>query len=251
MIVKPCEHCGQEFDAESVNAKDRRKGKLKRFCSRTCRNLSRPKLPERPPEFFQRPCGVCGIIFDATPGRPQYDRPRKYCRECVRAGRKATLKEVHAHCNSMLTCRACGKSFELAKRLIKSGKHSGQYCSLACVYADRKGKSKPFRQPSDVGTRRINPKGYVEIKVSTDSRPENKRGWRLEHRHVMEQILGRPLLRNESAHHKNLDRSDNRGENLELWFVPQPSGSRVSDLIAYVVEYHREAVLQALSHRPT
>ena len=38
----------------------------------------------------------------------------------------------------------------------------------------------------------------------------------LEHRHVMEQHLGRPLLRSDVIHHKNCDKLDNRIENLEI-----------------------------------
>lgn len=249
MIVRPCEHCGNSFDAESSNAKAKRQGKLNRFCSRRCRNLSRPTRPEHPPEYFQRPCGLCGNIFDATPSRPQYDRLRKYCRGCVRAGRKAKIQKLHAHRKTNITCKHCGNMFVLAARLIKSGKHSGQYCSIACVYADRKGKSKPFNHPSEVGSRRINAQGYIEIKVAASGR-EDYWGWVKEHRHVMEQIIGRPLLPTESVHHKDGNRAHNDPSNLELWIKPQPTGIRAADLIAYVVEYHREALLTALSHRP-
>lgn len=56
---------------------------------------------------------------------------------------------------------------------------------------------------------------------------------RLEHRVVMEEILGRPLERFEEVHHRNAIRSDNRPENLELWVKRQPGGSRVTDLIEY------------------
>lgn len=58
----------------------------------------------------------------------------------------------------------------------------------------------------------------------------------------MEEHLGRVLLPNENVHHKHGDRTDNKIENLELWVKIQPSGQRVSDLIEYVVRYHREAV---------
>lgn len=54
----------------------------------------------------------------------------------------------------------------------------------------------------------------------------NTRKYVLEHRIVMEQILGRPLLPNEEVHHLNGKRDDNRPENLELWVRSQPAGIR-------------------------
>jgi len=73
----------------------------------------------------------------------------------------------------------------------------------------------------------------------------NKAGYRLiwhdgkqlmEHRVVMERILGRALLPDENVHHMNGIRLDNRPENLELWASSQPPGQRVVDLVAWARE---------------
>lgn len=54
--------------------------------------------------------------------------------------------------------------------------------------------------------------------------------WRLEHRYVMEQILGRKLGKRERVHHKNGNRGDNRPDNLELWKLKKDCpGVRAAD----------------------
>lgn len=62
------------------------------------------------------------------------------------------------------------------------------------------------------------------------------REFELEHRHVMERLLGRDLRPEENVHHLNGDRADNRPSNLEIWNTSQPAGQRVEDKIRWAKE---------------
>ncbi len=58
---------------------------------------------------------------------------------------------------------------------------------------------------------------YGYIRVYAPDHPHNHRNMMLEHRLVMEQMLGRLLERHEVVHHINGVRDDNRPENLKLY----------------------------------
>lgn len=111
---------------------------------------------------------------------------------------------------------------------------SGTWCRGLCrLHYDRQmhaGDPGPLRRKKrPAGDGSVGPKGYVRITTPDGRRMD-------EHRFVMEQVLGRPLLSTETPHHKNGDRADNRIKNLELWSSLQPAGQRVTDKLAYARE---------------
>jgi HNH endonuclease len=98
----------------------------------------------------------------------------------------------------------------------------------------------PIAPRREQGTGSINRLGYKEITVAPNIR-------RLEHRVVMERLLGRELKRTEHVHHRNGNRLDNRPENLEIWTTGQPNGQRVRDLLVWLA---RDYPALFLAHSP-
>ena len=134
-------------------------------------------------------------------------------------------------------CRCnCGKT----KILFGGSLRSGGTKSCGCYRMDRASAlGKERCGPLSVkwrGGRTLHQAGYVLILKKDHPRAASSRGYVMEHTLVMEAALGRLLLPNETVHHKNGVKSDNRLENLELWCSNHPSGQRVADQIEWAKE---------------
>ena len=114
----------------------------------------------------------------------------------------------------------CGLTMQLRPDCIKLRSSKG--CS-SCIKSGE-------NHPAYKGGVKHNNKGYNVVLVAPHT-------YKLEHRLVMEEIIGRYLEPNEEVHHKNGIRNDNSKDNLELWVKSQPPGQRVDDMIDFCYNF--------------
>lgn len=210
---KQCATCNETFTPNSHR---------QTYCSLVCK-------------FGESDCQTCGVRFvrkQKTTGLycspacwyAAYDAKNK--KTCPICG-----KEFEGH-SSQKTCsyKCADKSRRTAKRNtrcaqcgkpLKPNCHPRtKFCSHRCGLLDRDRRGQLHAAE---GTRTLHSNGYVLLKVG--------KKWVLEHRHVMQQKLGRSLEEHERVHHKDGNRSNNNPSNLELWKVKKkdPAGVRADD----------------------
>lgn len=101
-----------------------------------------------------------------------------------------------------LTCANCGANFERSEKIVAAGKRrrglcAKFYCGHSCSNA---GVPRRQRNPTVARYRLLEEDGtYI-----------------YEHRKIAEDMIGRPLRRNELVHHRNEVRHDNRRRNLKV-----------------------------------
>ena len=183
-------------------------------CSARCRASDRNERRERAIEILPCAAEKCSNPVRATHGR-------KYCsRLCGKSSHALLAYQRQKASNGPLICVTCGAE-------IKHRRADALYCSIECKSPNKRGDRRPSKR-SPIGSLRLTPQGYVDIKADS--------GWKRRHRFVMEQHIGRQLSKDNTVHHKNGVRTDNRIENLELWSSSQPSGQRVVDKLTWARE---------------
>ena len=140
----------------------------------------------------------------------------------IKSGKKQGQKESII----LRKCRNCSEEKWISaaniRRAIKKGIFTGMctYCGASSRLTGVKGSSHPGWK-----TGRAIIGGYIYLRLP-DNPMANANGYVAEHRVVMAEKIGRPLLASESVHHLNAIRNDNRLDNLELWERSQPAGRR-------------------------
>jgi hypothetical protein len=177
--------------------------------------------------------GMCDMHYARWRNCTPLDAPQRHSR--------AGSCDVEGCNNPVLARRLCKLHYEQEQRTLVEPdtrlctfpgcerKHFAfDLCRPHYMRLKRWGDPAGGRRPVGAKPDYINANGYRVITV------DGKQV--LEHRHFMEQHLGRPLRKDESVHHLNGQRADNRLENLELWSRWQPNGQRVEDKVAWARE---------------
>lgn len=209
-MVKVCESCGETYRAKN-----------RRFCSMACRSASAT--------------GAC--VFEG----------------CVNARRNGGLCSGHAE------QRRKGRALAPLKNRLRYPRSCAEDgCEQLVVLKDRcmrhyralrrpPSQTPQARRGESPGDGNIDFHGYRRIYRPTHPMAAAN-GLVSEHRLVMADALRRVLRPDETVHHRNGDKLDNRLENLELRPVGlHPAGQSVEDLVEHATQVLRRYAPEALA----
>jgi DNA-binding CsgD family transcriptional regulator len=131
-------------------------------------------------------------------------------------------------------------------RLAKEGKTQGEISKAVDLSQttiskiEKRAGLMPRRGATRGGGWWMTEHGYIQVTIPHGdpfASMANASGSIMEHRLVMARHIGRPLLAEETVHHKDGDRSNNGIDNLELFSSRHPAGSRVVEQIAFCLSF--------------
>lgn len=235
MIELKCANCGNPFYCYPSDA-----ASGKKYCSLACRSADRfnrgvPALSRTPVDFTCQHCGKPFTMMQSylTAYRKKFGRDPQYCS----TGCSGDAYRERTEARKKFTCKNCGK--EASNDRNPGGRiyEQQQYCDQKCK-SEYQAKAAYERFKAGSYGRYVKANGYVWISVPSLAN-NGKKGQVMEHRYVMQNAIGRPLLREETVHHKDGNRQNNRIENLELFSSRHGPGQRVVDKIDFAIEILR------------
>lgn len=164
---------------------------------------------QRLPIPVLKDCKTCGETMPIKVSAYEYNN-RKFCsNDCM----VSSLRKPASY----FDCSQCGENTVRRKGVAGGYDVTQKFCSKECA-------SESYRKVGGCTDKN----GYKYSIIAGKQV--------FEHRAVMEKIIGRKLLSDETVHHKNGVRTDNRPDNLELWSSRHCKGQRIADKIAYARE---------------
>lgn len=233
--LKTCPQCGNQFPswkAERVLCSQRCAGRSKRVpdskkaCA-WCGEMFTSREPEQ--RFCSHKCAALLMHDSRNPttvhdgeGLVHSNDPRYTQDGKGQWWYHGTTGRTRAHIKA---CEVCGKDF-LCNLFRKRTRTCSGSCGAVLFHRERPGHSAGERSTHWKGGK-TNRRGYtLAYAPSHPSLAGTTRKYVLEHRLVMEKMIGRLMETYETVHHKNGDRADNSPENLELWIKAHPAGQR-------------------------
>lgn len=169
----------------------------------------RTDLPQRVPPsvragapLVERKCLICGRHFLVPESLAA--RYTACSRVCSTARRQ---RRADPNARVAVECAWCGAETVKWRNDVKQTNYCSNECRMDAL-------NNIPREHRDGTGRTITPKGYVRVIVYS---PDGKRRSVMEHRWVMEKVIGRTLTRTERVHHIDGDRANNAPDNLLLF----------------------------------